>query len=138
MEKNKIHVDVSWSGDNFCCAWEDEQGGAVLVTAKTFQKLKDDFAEAVHLHVQGCVADGDTFPDYLRRGDYEIDYDMDASALIRNAETFTTMSAISRISGINRKQLSHYANGIKHPRPIQLARIKAALAIIGTQLIALS
>lgn len=108
------------------------------MTAKTFQKLKDDFAEAVHLHVQGCVADGDTFPDYLRRGDYEIDYDMDASALIRNAETFTTMSAISRISGINRKQLSHYANGIKHPRPIQLARIKAALAIIGTQLIALS
>ena len=45
---------------------------------------------------------------------------------------------ISRISGINQKQLSHYANGVKHPRPIQIARIKAALAIIGTQLLSLS
>ncbi len=138
MEKNKVHVEVSWTGDNFCCSWDDGQDGAVYVTAKTFQKLKDDFTESIRLHIQGCIADGDTFPEYLVHGDYDIEYNLDAAALIRNAETYTTMSAISRISGINRKQLSHYANGVKHPRPLQLARIKAALAIIGTQLLALS
>lgn len=138
MEKHIIHVDVSWSGDNYCCGWEDGQDGTVVVTAKTMDKLKEYFAESLRLHIQGCVEDGDAFPEYLVNGDYDIEYDLDAAALIRNAETFTTMSAISRISGINQKQLSHYANGVKHPRPIQLARIKAALAIIGTQLLALS
>lgn len=138
MEKNKISVDVSWTGDNFCASWADGHDGVVLVTAKSLEKLKEDFAESIRLHVQGCVDDGDIFPDYLVNGDYDIKYNLDAAAIIRNAESFTTMTAISRISGINRKQLSHYANGIKHPRPVQLERIKAALAIIGAQLIALS
>ena len=129
MEANKIHVDVSWTGDNFCGSWDDGHDGVVLVTAKSFQKLKDDFKESTRLHIQGCVEDGDTFPEYLVNGDYDIEYNLDAAALIRNAETFTTMSVISRISGINQKQ---------HPRPIQIARIKAALAIIGTQLLSLS
>ena len=138
MEKHKIHVNVSWTGDNFCCSWEDGQDGVVLVTAKSFQKLKDDFKEAARLHVKGCVEDGDRFPEYMVNGDYDIEFDLDAAALIRSAESFTTMSVISRISGINQKQLSHYANGIKRPRPLQIARIKAALAVIGTQLLALS
>ena len=138
MEKKKINVEVSWTGDNYCCAWEDGQDGVVLVAAKTIQKLKEDFEESMRLHILGCIEDGDSFPEYLASGDYEIEYNLDAAALIRNAETFTTMSVISRISGINRKQLSHYANGVKHPRPAQIARIKAALAIIGTHLLALS
>lgn len=138
MEKKRLHVDVSWTEDNFCGSWLDGHDGVVLVTAKTFPKFKDDMAESIRLHIEGCVADGDTFPEYLISGDYEIEYSLDAAALIRNAETFTTMSAISRVSGINRKQLSHYANGLKHPRPLQMERIKAALAVIGTQLLALS
>ncbi|MDE6717866.1 MAG: CopG family transcriptional regulator [Muribaculaceae bacterium] len=138
MEKHKLHVDVSWTEDNFCGSWADGQEGVVLVTAKTFQKFKDDMADSIKLHIQGCIEDGDSFPEYLTNGEYEIEYNLDAAALIRNAETFTTMSVISRISGINQKQLSHYANGVKHPRPLQVAKIKAALAKIGTQLIALS
>ena len=138
MDRHSINVNVGWSGDNFYCVWEDGQDGSVIVTAKTIDKLKKDFAESLQLHIQGCIEDGDSFPEYLINGDYDINYDLDAAALIRNAETFTTMSAISRISGINRKQLSHYANGVKHPRPIQITRIKAALAVIGSQLLALS
>lgn len=138
MGKNKIHVNVSWTEDNYCCSWSDGQGGVVLVTAKTLQKLKEDFEESMRLHIQGCVADGDSFPDYLVNGDYEPEYDFDAAALIRNAETYTTMAAISRASGINQRQLSHYANGVKHPRPMQLAKIKSALHLIGSRLLALS
>lgn len=138
MDKHIIHVDVSWTGDNFGCAWGDDQAGSVVVTAKSIDKLKEYFEDSLRLHIQGCIEDGDCIPEFLKNGDYEIEYVLDAAALIRNAETFTTMSAISRISGINQKQLSHYANGVKHPRPVQIERIKAALAIIGAQLLALS
>lgn len=138
MERHKLQVEVSWAEKNYCGAWADGQGGVVIVTAKTLSKFKEDMEGGIRLHIQGCVEDGDTFPDYLVGGDYDIEYNYDAAALIRNAETFTTMSVISRISGINQKQLSHYANGLKHPRPHQVAKIKAALAIIGAQLMALS
>lgn len=137
MQPSQITVTVSWTGANYCAAWSDDTGGAVIVTAKTLAKLKDDFAETLRFHVEGCIADGDTPPRHLVDGDYTITYDLDAAALIRAAEPYTTMAAISRASGINRKQLSHYATGIKTPRPIQKARIKAALALIATQLLQL-
>lgn len=138
MEDKKIVVEVSWTEDNFCCVWSDEEVGTVLVTAKDFNKLRENFEESFRLHIEGCVADGDMLPNYLASGDYEIEYILDPAALLRNAETYTTMAALSRASGINQKQLSHYANGTKHPRPLQIERIKAGLHRIATQLMALS
>lgn len=138
MEKKKLQVSVGWTETNYCGSWEDGQEGVVLATAKTYPQFKKEMEESIRFHIESAVADGDTFPEYLVNGDYEIEYNLDAAALIRNAETYTTMSAISHVSGINQKQLSHYANGVKHPRPMQLARIKAALGVIGAQLIALS
>lgn len=138
MRTKTIIVNVSWSGDNFCCSWEDWQGGLVVVTAKSLECLKADFKEALDLHVEGCKTDGDDCPEYLLNGQYQLDFQLDAAALIQNAGKYTTIATISKISGINPKQLSHYANGVKHPRPIQLQRIKTALFAIGTQLIAMS
>ena len=111
--------------------------GVVAEDGKGAKQEHHDFEESARLHIQGCIADGDTFPEYLAAGDYDICYDLDAAALIRNAGSYTTMSAISRASGINQKQLSHYANGVKRPRSAQLERIKSGLHIIGSQLLAL-
>lgn len=138
MAGHKIYVKVSWTDDNFGCSWFDEDTGSVVVTAKTLQRLKEYFEESLKLHIQGCLEDGDKLPDWLVRGDYDIEYDLDPSALLRNAESYTTIAAISRASGINQKQLSHYASGLKHPRPKQVERIKNGLRILGSQLMALS
>ena len=137
MANHKLAIDVSWTGKNFCCAWSDEDAGTVIATAKTLAKLKKDFAESLKWHIEGCVADGDVLPDYPGNRGYDIEYNLDTAALLRDAETYTTMAAISRASGINQKQLSHYANGIKQPRPMQRARIIAGLRIIGSQIMAL-
>ena len=138
MEPKEIKVSVSRTEDNYCCGWNDGRGGAVFVTAATLDQLKKDFAESLQFHIEGCEIDGDEIADYLRSGDYTITYDLDAAALIRSAESYTTMSAISRASGINQKQLSHYATGVKRARPRQIARIKDALRIIGEAILALS
>lgn len=137
MANRKLKVDVSWTGKNFCCSWSDEVAGTVVVTAKTLEKLKENFAESFKWHIEGCVEDGDELPQYLVDGDYELDYNLDTAALLRDAETYTTMAAISRASGINQKQLSHYANGVKQPRPMQRARIIAGLHVIGSRIMAL-
>ena len=50
-------------------------------------------------------------------GDYEFEYHLDAAALLQMCSPYASIAAISRVSGINQHQLSHYANGIKRPRP---------------------
>lgn len=137
MEKKKLKVNVGWSGNNFCCEMSEDIGGIVIVTAKTLSKLKEDFEESLRWHTEGCLADGDLLPDYIANGDYEIDYELDTAAMLREAEQFTTMAAISRVTGINQKLLSHYANMLKIPRPAQRQRIVDGLHAIGRQFLAL-
>lgn len=136
MERKKLKVQVGWSGKNFCCELSKDIGGVVVVTAKTLPKLKEDFEESLRWHIEGCIADGDVLPDYIVSGDYEIDYELDTAAVLREAEQFTTMAAISRVTGINQKLLSHYANMLKIPRPAQRQRIVDGLHAIGRQFLA--
>lgn len=133
---NTINVEISWSEKNFCCGWGYEGVGAILCTNKTLSGIKQDFEESLRFHVESMVEDGDQVPEWLASGDYEIVYTLSASALLRNAESFTTMAAISRATGINQKLLSHYANALKIPRPAQRQRIVDGLHMIGRQFLA--
>lgn len=136
MDKVTLKVHVGWSGKNFCCGYSENIGGIVVVTDKKLSKLKEDFEEAFRWHVEGCLADGDQLPDYIVNGNYQFEYELDAAAMLREAEQFTTMAAISRATGINQKLLSHYANAIKIPRPAQRQRIVDGLHMIGRQFLA--
>ena len=134
MERKKLNIQVSWAENNFSAGFTDEQIGTVLVTAKTFEKLKNDFEESFKWHIEGCMEDGDELPEFIINGQYEIVFDLDVCALLRYAENYTSMIAISRASGINPKQLSHYANGVKKPRPQQVQKIKDGILFISAQL----
>ena len=138
MAVHKFKVHVGWCEKNFSCGLSSEDiGGVVAVTAKTLSKVKEDFEETLRWHIEGCIADGDALPDYVVRGDYELAYELDAAALLRSAEVFTTMAAISRVTGINQKLLGHYASALKIPRPAQRQRIVDGLHQIGQQFLAI-
>lgn len=136
MAIKKLKIHVGWSGNNCCCGLSEDIGGTVTVTAKTLPKLKADFEESLRWHIEDCIADGDALPDYIVSGNYELDYELDTAALLRCAELYTTMAAISRVTGINQKLLSHYANALKKPRPAQRLRIVDDLHQIGRQCLA--
>ena len=82
------------------------------------------------------VADGDDVPQWLRDGDYEFEFHLDAAALLQMCSPYASIAAISRASGINQHLLSHYANGIKKPRQAQRKRIIEGIHRIGRELIA--
>lgn len=137
MATKNLTVHVGWSGKNFCCGLSEGIGGVIAVTAKTLPKLKEEFEQSLRWHIDGCIADGDTLPEYLVTGDYEIVYELDTAAILQDAEYYTTMAAISRVTGINQKLLSHYANALKIPRPVQRQRIIDGLHTIGQQFLAI-
>ena len=113
----KIEVNVSWCDKNFGASLSENVPGAVVITAKSYDELLDEVRETLNFHVEGMLADGDDVPQWLRDGDYEIEYHLDAAALLQMCSPYASIAAISRASGINQHQLSHYANGIKKPVP---------------------
>jgi hypothetical protein len=135
---NRIDVEIYWSDKNFCCGWGFDGFGAIAVTNKLLEGVKRDFEEALSQQIADMINDGESVPDFLRNKDYEIVFSLHTSAILREAERFTTMAAISRVTGINQKQLSHYASSIKEPRPAQRQRIIEGLHEIGKQFIAIS
>lgn len=137
METKEIRVLVSWSGENFNGGVGDPVLGAILVTASSLEGFKREFEESLEFHIEGLRENGDSIPDYILSGNYRIVYDLETTALLKEAEKFTTLAAISRATGINQKQLSHYATGLKQPRPSSRERIIQGLHDIGRMALAL-
>ena len=98
--------------------------------------------EKIRVEIQWCGHNfGATFSDnvpgaiaLLAKGAYEFEYHLDTAALIRSCEQYASLAAISRASGVNARLLSHYANGLKKPRPAQRQRIVEGLHKIGRHL----
>ena len=137
MKMEKIVVDVAWCNKNFSASLSDNVPGSVVFTADTFSELQKEAKESLEFHVEGMIADGDDVPQWLVDGDYEFEYHfLDAAAVLRAYEPYLSLAAISRASGINQHQLSHYANGMKKPRPQQRQRIIDSIHKIGRELLA--
>ena len=132
----KIHVLVGWSGKNFGTSIDDERiGGVVAVTAKTYGELQVRTREALEFHIEGVMEDGVEIPSWLAAGEYELEWEMELAAMIRHCEEYTSMTAIARAAGMDLRQLSHYANGVKRPRPQQRQRVIDGIHRIGRSLL---
>lgn len=131
-----IRVDVDWCDKNFGACVGDNVPGAVVVTAKDYEKLQHEVEVSLHLHVEDMLADGDDVPAWLAEGHYRLHYQLTTAALLRACEQYATLAAVSNVTGINQRQLSHYANGLKKPRPEQRQRIVEGLHKIGRELLA--
>lgn len=136
-EMEKVRVDVQWCDKNFGASFGENVPGAVVFTAKTFEELTKEAEETLRFHVEGMLEDGDDVPQWLRDGDYELEYNyIDVATMLRACEAYASLAAISRASGINQNQLSHYATGLKRPRPEQRRRIVDGIHHIGARLMA--
>lgn len=131
-----IIVNVDWCNKNFAASLGDNVPGSIVVTDKTYEGLKKAVKEALEFHIEGMLADGDNIPEWLEKGEYTFDYVLTTTALLRSVEKLTTIAAISRVTGINEQQLSHYANGVKKPRLLQRKKIEEGLKEIGNEILA--
>ena len=134
--KQVIMVNVEWADKNFSASLGDNVPGAVVIAAKDINELKREVEETLRFHIDGMLADGDEVPQWLADGDYQLEYNyISAAALIHACEPYTTIAALSRATDINQRQLSHYANGVRNPRPEQWRRIVEGIHEIGRELL---
>ena len=67
---------------------------------------------------------------------YNIAFRFDTESLLNYYKGIFTNAALERITGINQLQISHYATGLKKPRPAQAKKIENALHSLGRELMA--
>lgn len=94
----------------------------IVVTHKTFDGIKKAIAESLEFSKEGYLESNEPAPNWVKNG-YKIEYKMEISALLQYFDGVLTRSALSRITGINERQLGHYATGYRKPREKQREKI---------------
>ena len=134
MEKIKVYID--WCRHNYSGSFSENVPGGVAFTGSTYEEMQREAQDTLDFHLRGYAEDGEA-PQWYLDHDYELEFHPSTSALLHAYGTDVTLSAISRETGINQRQLSHYANGMKTPRPAQRQRIIDGIHNIGRRLMAL-
>ena len=128
-----VKVTIDWCNKNYSAFIGEKIGGVVIVTDKSLDGLKKKLQSAVNTHIESMEEDA---AEWLRSGDYTLEYEFTMSATLQNALNYTTLAAISRITGIRHAQLSHYANAVSRPKQQQSDKIISGLHTIGNACLA--
>ena len=128
----KVTVEIFYTGKNFC-AHAPELPGCIS-TADNLGAMKKNIKEAIEFHVGNSLRDNDPIPEVFK-GDYELEFILSAEALLEAYSSVFTKAALSRVTGINQRQLWHYAAGVRKPRRKQAKRIEEGIHQLGRELL---
>ncbi len=100
--------------------------GWVVAYSGGIEGFKDYVKESIDFYIEGRRERKEPYPSVFD-GEYEIFYDFDISTLLDYYRGVFSFAALQVITGINQKQLAHYASGVSSPRPKQVEKIKSGL-----------
>ena len=130
MEIIKTYID--WCDSNYG-ACSDLIPGCVVLDS-SLSEVKRTWEETVAFHLEGLPAD--EVPDCLK-GEYTFEYELTAKALLHRYDGIISRAAISRLTGIDQKQLAHYMSGFRTPRPARRKQIVEGLHQLGEELLSI-
>ena len=122
--------------DNNYSAYLEGLDGVVSV-GDTLEEIKENLSKALDVYIEASEEMGCKVPAFLK-GKYEIRFSMDVKSLLEYYEGIFTKAGLERLTGINQKQLWHYAKGISRPRRSQVEKIEKALHRLGAELSSIS
>ena len=132
--KHQLTGIIECTENNYCAYVKEVDG--VAATGATITEIKEKLAEALDDLIETCEEMGLEVPDVLKSG-YMIEFKMDVKSLLSVYYGIFTKSALERLTGINQKQLWHYANGLSKPRKAQKEKIESALHRLGNELLSI-
>ena len=120
------------SAENNYAAYIEGLDG-IVATGETVTDIKESLLQAVNEYVLLCEETGCEVPLDLR-GNYRIEFKMDVKSLLNVFSKVFTKSGLERLTGINQKQLWHYASGMSVPRRAQVTKIENAIHRLADEL----
>ena len=130
-----LHATIESTEHNYSAYIENLDG--IVATGATIAEIKESLLSAVADFRESCKELGCELPDEIKEDDFQIEFKMDVKSLLNLYTGIFTKSGLERLTGINQKQLWHYANGKSVPRKKQVKRIEQAIHRLGQELIAI-
>ena len=130
MDKKRVLVNVSW--DENYCACSDLLPGCVAAH-ETLAGVKRGIRSAIEFHLEFMREDGDDIPEEFQ-GEYQLEFRLNVQALMQKYKGVITHAGLERLTGINKRQIQHYASGLHKPFPAQRKKIERALHTFGKEL----
>jgi hypothetical protein len=127
-----IVINIERSDDLFC-AWATKVPGVTGAGTTAFA-AKSSLLKSIQLLKKYNKAQ---VPSILL-GDYQLKYKFDMESFLQYYKPIFTHASMERLSGINQKQLQHYASGLKKPRTLQKKKIEMTLHLLGKELLSVS
>lgn len=135
MAKLTINTSKTLEGYSASC---DLIPGWVVAYQGDFDGFEAYVRESIDFYVDCAKADGDPFPEELTAPDLQLSYRFDVQSLLEHYQNIFSYAALQHITGVNQRQLWHYAAGRSKPRPKQAEKIVNALNRLGKELVSLS
>ena len=129
---NKVIINIDWVPSNFSAAAANESI-ACVATGKTLEDVKKNIMEALEFHVAGLCEDGEAVPAEFAEA-WEPEYHLTTRAQLKYADKYIVRKSLAQEIGVAEQQLSHYANGQRHPRPEMQQRITEGIKSICARL----
>lgn len=132
----KVKVNVAKTPDGYC-ATVDLIDGFIVGVKGTVIDLQRELTESINFYVNCAKIDNEKYPAVFD-GDYEFEYKFTIESLLYFYKKIIGFSALEHLTGINQRQLNHYASGVSKPLPRQSKRIEKAFHQLGKDLLAVS
>ena len=129
-----VEVIVEHAGDNLSAYIE---GVPVITTGNDVKEIEKNMQEAVKLYLESC-REMSIAPVDVLQGEFTLRFKIDAATFINYYSNIFTKAALSRITGINERQLWHYAAGVHKPRKRQLEKIQKGINALTKELSAIN
>jgi len=129
--KKQIKIIIERSKDMYAAYAPNLEG--IYAAGESVEEVKQSVEQSIRLLKK--YNKPATTPAVLR-SDYSLVYKFDATSFFQYYKGIFTNAALERLTGINQRQLQHYASGLKTPRPAQAKKIEAALHKLGGELLA--
>ena len=121
----KIVMKTSYTDTGFCCMCNLIPGWTTS-GSKDFRKFDVFVNDSIGFYIECAKKDGDEYPSVFD-GAYELEYQFDIRALLNYYQRILPFSGLQLITGIDQKQLAHYAAGRKQPRTSRAKHIEHCL-----------
>ena len=118
-----VEVIVEHAGNNLSAYIE---GAPVITVGNDVKEIEKNMKEAVELYLDSCK-EMNIAPVEVLQGEFTLKFKIDAATFINYYSSIFTKAALSRITGINERQLWHYAAGVHKPRKQQLEKIQKGI-----------
>ena len=132
---NNISAIIERAKDGTYCVYCEKEifSGA----GTTIEEAKQDMLNQMRFYKETAIKEGFKYPDFLD-GEYEIVYSIDSLSLLKYyvGAGIVSLAGMEKFSGINQKQLWHYAKGYSTPRKAQVLKIEEAIHRLGSELLA--